>query len=184
MLERALQSQGWKVTIAGNGQQALQILNDQKNEFFLLIIDIKMPVMNGLDFLQQAHKKYPILEFLILTADASVDTVQEAFKYGATKFYTKPLSNSELEFITRKANQLYSIREQSLLFLQRYTQKEIQDLAIKENQLLTEVLTQEFIKLENQYTELLQFVRKNQSKLEVPPAIRVLLDNGTDYQEL
>ena len=73
---------------------ALQLL--QHEHFDVLVTDLRMPKMHGLEFLKRVKKEYPHIAVLIMTAYASVETAVEAIKFGAHNYIQKPFSSDEL----------------------------------------------------------------------------------------
>lgn len=91
LLSRRLERKGYGVVTAEDGYQALALIEQQR--FDLVILDIMMPGLNGLDVLSTVRQKYSLAELPIIMAtakDQSTDVV-EAFKIGANDYVTKPL---------------------------------------------------------------------------------------------
>ena len=76
------------VDMAASGVKALKMLGSR--EYRLMLTDIKMPGMDGMDLLQQAKAKYPALTVIMMTAYATVETAVEAMKIGAMDYFLKP----------------------------------------------------------------------------------------------
>ena len=62
----------------------------------MLVSDLRMPKMHGIEFLKRVKKDYPHVTVIIMTAYASVETAVEAMKWGAYNYIKKPFSSSEL----------------------------------------------------------------------------------------
>ncbi|MBI5238642.1 MAG: response regulator [Deltaproteobacteria bacterium] len=92
-----LSMQGYGVTVAGNGIEGLEQL--EKGSFDLVIVDINMPKLDGIDFCREAVKKSPRLKdkFLFITGDlyGEMEALSMFIKSG-TKVMKKPLSKTEL----------------------------------------------------------------------------------------
>ncbi len=92
-----LSMQGYGATIAGNGIEGLEQL--EKGAFDLVIVDINMPKLDGIDFCREAIKKYPYLKdkFLFITGDlyGEMEALSMFIKHD-TKVMKKPLSKNEL----------------------------------------------------------------------------------------
>ncbi|MEK7679305.1 MAG: response regulator [Deltaproteobacteria bacterium] len=92
-----LSMQGYNATIAGNGIEGLEQL--EKGSFDLVIVDINMPKLDGIDFCKEAIKKYPLLKdkFLFITGDlyGEMEALSMFIKHD-TKVMKKPLSKNEL----------------------------------------------------------------------------------------
>lgn len=98
----ALAKAGHEVTGAEDGETGLAALARQ--DFELLLTDLKMPGMDGLTLLTRAKAEQPELEVIVLTAHGSVDTAVAAMKAGAFEYLTKPLeSPAELRLVVSRA---------------------------------------------------------------------------------
>ena len=85
------------VESAGDGQQALDIVNSAANPFDLVICDWQMPNMNGLQFLEVFRAEHPEASFVMLTAKTDVQAFNEAKRSGATYFFMKPIDAGDLK---------------------------------------------------------------------------------------
>jgi len=101
-LKRILEAaQGdWAITEAGTGLQALELLRQQP--FDLLIADLSMPGMNGLELIQRVHTLYPTVAMLVLSMHAEEQYALRAFKAGANGYVTKDSAADELVVAVRK----------------------------------------------------------------------------------
>jgi len=96
-----LRSEDYDVVSAADGQQAIELL---KNETFdLLISDIRMAPVNGMDILKVVHQEHPDIAVIMLTAYGSVETAIEALKLGAFDYVTKPFKVDELLITVQRA---------------------------------------------------------------------------------
>lgn len=87
----------YEVLIANNGKEALNQL--KKNEIDLVISDIRMPDINGLDLLVRVKKEYPKAKFIIMTAYGSSDVQKEANRRGAIIYIEKPFEINDIRKI-------------------------------------------------------------------------------------
>ena len=101
LLTLVFERAGHNVRVAAGGQSALELL--RAHDFDLLISDVKMPDMNGIELLRAARELEPDLAVVMMTAFATVDTAREAFKLGADDFIQKPFDIEELKLIVAKA---------------------------------------------------------------------------------
>lgn len=92
---------GFEPIEAEDGEKALELL--EKSPAQILLADLKMPKMDGLELLERAKSKYPKLPVIMITAHGTVDTAVEAMKKGAYDFITKPFEPKELKEIIMKA---------------------------------------------------------------------------------
>jgi two-component system response regulator AtoC len=90
-LEAALVSEGHHVTVAADGAEALRHL--ERSGFDLVLTDLKMPGVDGLQVLQHVKADHPGTQLIVLTAHATVETAVEAMKSGAFDFLQKPLES-------------------------------------------------------------------------------------------
>jgi two-component system chemotaxis response regulator CheY len=97
-VSRVLKDGHYKVLVAEDGKKALEIAGHSKKDIKLIITDIYMPNMDGLEFLKQlkmtAHGKF--LPVIMLTTDAQTERVEQARSLGANAFIVKPFSETQL----------------------------------------------------------------------------------------
>ena len=94
MLRLHLAEAGFHPVEAENGQQGLACL--EREEFALILLDLKMPVMDGYGFLADLRRQGKGTPVVVITAFSNVRTAVEAMKLGATEFLTKPVDPAEL----------------------------------------------------------------------------------------
>src|SRR6202165_500517 len=100
-LTHLFQHDGHGVRVAENGRAAMALLREQPDD--VVISDVKMPDMGGIDLLRAARELRPALEFIMMTAFANVVTAREAFLLGAFDFIQKPFDNDLLKEIVARA---------------------------------------------------------------------------------
>ncbi len=93
-LVRLLTLMGYPTDGVGSGAEALQQLAG--GSYDLVLLDLRLPDMSGVEVMQQAHAAYPDLMFIILTAYAELDSAIAAVRVGATDYLTKPSSADEI----------------------------------------------------------------------------------------
>ncbi|TAL09372.1 MAG: sigma-54-dependent Fis family transcriptional regulator [Nitrospirae bacterium] len=101
VLRDRLQAMGHTVTTVGNGQAALEAL--QQAAPGLMLLDIELPKINGMEVLKRARKEWPELPVIVMTAFGTIPRAVEAMKEGATDFITKPFDNEYLNLVIGKA---------------------------------------------------------------------------------
>jgi two-component system, NtrC family, response regulator AtoC len=101
VLSAQLARDGYDVHTAEDGEQALQIL--QEHHIDLVITDLKMPKLDGMELLRRALEVDPELPIVMITAHGTVDNAVEALKTGAFDYITKPFDQSEVRTIVKKA---------------------------------------------------------------------------------
>jgi len=100
-IKRILGRQGFDVITASNGEDAFKII--RKQDIDLLITDIRMAGMDGVDLLKVCKSVSPTTEVIMITGYASVDTAVETMKLGAYDYITKPFKKAELLKAVSKA---------------------------------------------------------------------------------
>lgn len=111
-LSIVLKKQGYKTFYASSGKQALELCKERA--FDLALVDIKMPVMDGIEFLKEAKRLNPSLLFIMITAYPSIETAVEAMKEEAFDYITKPFNVNELQRVIKKALERQEFPEQVL----------------------------------------------------------------------
>lgn len=100
-LKILLEKEGHKVAIAESGKKALEILDNQ--EVDVIVSDIRMPGMTGIELLGAVKEKYPDLPIIMITAFASPDDAVLAMKNGAFDYITKPFNVDEIKSVIASA---------------------------------------------------------------------------------
>jgi DNA-binding NtrC family response regulator len=93
--------EGFEVITAENGEEGLKLFDEQK--FDLVLLDIKLPQMNGIDVLRNLKQKDPSTEVIMITAYGDIKTAVESMKLGARDYITKPFKLNELLPLVREA---------------------------------------------------------------------------------
>jgi len=101
LLSLVFEHDGHNIRTAMNGREALEMLQSEPAE--VIITDVRMPDMNGIELLRAAREFLPDVGVVLMTAFATVDTAREAFKLGADDFIQKPFDVEELKIIVKKA---------------------------------------------------------------------------------
>lgn len=99
-LYEALSRSGHQVTLAENGRLALELIEQQPPD--LVVTDIRMPEMDGIEMLQQIKARAPQLPVVIITGYATVETAVEAMKQGAVDYILKPFPVEVIDETVRK----------------------------------------------------------------------------------
>jgi len=120
-LERTLTREGYGVVLAPDGQAALDRL--RQGGIDLLLSDLKMPGLTGLELLKQAREAAPDVDVILLTAFGTVEEAVRAMKDGAIDFLTKPLQRAQLVRVIRQA-----LERRSLIQQNRALQERLDDL--------------------------------------------------------
>jgi DNA-binding NtrC family response regulator len=104
LLESFLTSQGFEVVPVASGEQALEILRNE--EISLMISDVRMPGISGLETLRRARKEHAVLPVLLVTAYADIREAVGAMRDGAVNYLTKPIDLDELLASVRQSTGL------------------------------------------------------------------------------
>jgi len=107
---------GYEVFTAENGEAALQTFRNTTPS--IVLTDIKMPGMDGLELLRKIKGESPDTEVIMITGHGDMDLAIESLKYEATDFVTKPIDNDILDIALKRAHDKISMREQ----LREYTE--------------------------------------------------------------
>src|SRR5437867_2896180 len=102
VLEAVLRREGFDVVMASSGEQALSILDDD-SDVDLVILDIMLPGISGIDTLRALRIANPNLPVIVITAYSSIDGAIEAMKHGAFHYIPKPFKNEEVILTVNKA---------------------------------------------------------------------------------
>lgn len=113
LIEKHLSHRGYEVITAYDGEQALRLL--ERVRFDLVITDLKMPRMDGMEVLRRVKAAYPDTEVIILTGHGTMDSAIEALRDGgAFDYLQKPLYNiKQLSFVAKKALERKRLREEN-----------------------------------------------------------------------
>ncbi len=101
VLTRLMTMEGFRCAEASNGVEALRLLGQHRAA--LLLSDLRMPQLDGLELLEAAHADYPDLAIVMITAVADVSTAVQALSRGATDYLTKPFHIEEVRARVRQA---------------------------------------------------------------------------------
>ncbi len=110
-LQEALRLDGYDVTTFTSAQEAL---TQDLSSYDLLMSDIRMPKMDGLQFLSEVQKKWPDLPVILMTAYGSLETTMEAISLGAWDYISKPFSPEDCRAIVKKVLEVRELRERRL----------------------------------------------------------------------
>jgi len=102
VLDAVLRREGFEVVMAASGEEALSILDSDEN-IDLMILDIMLPGISGIDTLRSVRISSPNLPVIVITAFSSIDGAIEAMKHGAFHYIPKPFKNEEVVLTVTKA---------------------------------------------------------------------------------
>ena len=113
MLRIVLRRDGYDVVVAGNGAEAIAIL--EKERVDLLLSDIRMPDVGGVDVLRAAKNLNRDIIAFMMTAFASTDSAVEAMRLGAVDYFTKPFNMDELRLKVRQQMEAHRLKQENVL---------------------------------------------------------------------
>jgi two-component system NtrC family response regulator len=107
ILSAVLQDAGFETLMANSGSEALQIL--ENSDVDLILTDMKMPMMDGIELLERIKTKDPELPVIMMTAHGTVEKAVEAMQKGAYNYILKPFDNEQLILYVNKAMAMYRV---------------------------------------------------------------------------
>jgi two-component system response regulator HydG len=117
MLKAVLTKEGYDIFEADDGLSGIGAVENES--FDLILMDIRMTDMDGLEALGQIKKMSPSIPVIMMTAYASIKTAVEALKSGAYDYLTKPLDIDELKILIKKALEHYRLQEENVFLKER-----------------------------------------------------------------
>jgi two-component system response regulator AtoC len=112
-----LEDVGYQVFTAENGHKALEVIEKEKPS--IMIADLVMPGMDGIELMKRAKAQQPKIEVIIITAYASIPTAINAMKEGAYDYIEKPFCPEKAEFLVKKLAEHQELVEENLSLRQR-----------------------------------------------------------------
>src|ERR1700726_1300261 len=111
LIELELADQGFRTQTVADAETALKLVN--ANQFDLIVTDLKLPGMSGIEFLQTVKRANAAIPIIIMTAFGTVESAVEAMKIGASDYVLKPFSLAELVLVIRKELASHQLREEN-----------------------------------------------------------------------
>jgi len=138
LLELNLGDDGFKTLSAGDAETGLKLLDSEP--VHLVLTDLKLPGMSGLEFLQDAKQQNPALPIVVMTAFGSVETAVEAMKAGASDYVLKPFALAEMRMVVHKELDNSRLREENRSLREALGQKYSHPNIVAISQKMQEVL--------------------------------------------
>jgi DNA-binding NtrC family response regulator len=110
-LQEALSRAGYEVDAFTLAKKALR---EDLSTYDLLMSDIRMPDMDGLQFLRQVHEKWPELPVILMTAYGSLETTMEALRLGAWDYISKPFSPDQIRAMVKKVLEVRELQQRRM----------------------------------------------------------------------
>ncbi len=140
MLKGFLKKRGHRVLEAENGNSALQIA--KKSYLDVVLLDLKMPGMDGLDVLKELKKLNPELDVILITAYGTIETAVTSMKLGACDYITKPINLEELLGILHRIGDRRELLRENQILKEQLQEKRIdQDKIIYQSPKMAEILS-------------------------------------------
>ncbi len=114
VLQAMLKKEGYEILLASDGMEALSVL--KQNDVSVVISDLKMPRMDGMELLEKATQLWPSTPIIIITAHGTIATAVDALKKGAFDYITKPFEQDELKSVIDKAVKTSTLNEEEVIF--------------------------------------------------------------------
>ena len=105
------------ITGVKSGEEALIALD--QNQVDVVILDVRMPGMDGIETLKEIKKRYPLIEVIMLTGHASVEVAVQGMELGAFDYLMKPMNIDELLYKVEDAHKNKLIQEEKLKILRK-----------------------------------------------------------------
>ncbi len=125
-LEKLLQLEGFEVDLASDGAQALERLHERAPD--VVVTDLKMPTMDGLELLEKARAAFPELPVIVVTAFGDVSTAVEAMRRGAEHYLVKPIDFDELEVAIARAIERRDLRLEAAQLRRQLRERDLSGL--------------------------------------------------------
>jgi len=138
VLQKELQRLGYRVHVAPDGEAALRKLEESNVD--VLLCDINMPRMDGMELLRRVHERPNPPEVIMLTGQGTIETAVEAMRSGAYDYLTKPYSISELDVRVRQAAEKRSLRVDNQRLRAQIERKSTLPDIIGESKAMTEAI--------------------------------------------
>jgi len=136
-VEETLTRSGYDVTSAMSGEDALELIEIE--DFDLILSDVRMPRMDGLELLKRIKKTSPSSLVMMITAYGTVKNAVEAMKIGAYDYVLKPFSPDELELTVKKALKFHDLQIENDMLRTEIGRKYSFDNIVGKNKALTDV---------------------------------------------
>jgi YesN/AraC family two-component response regulator len=131
LLFKTLQAKQYPVTVAADGEEALRLIEEKR--FDLVISDLNMPRLGGIDLLKRVSKLSPDTAVIIITGFASLDTAIAALKEGAYDYITKPFQIEEILHAVERVREKISLVRQNRELMRQLEEAYLKIQSLLEN---------------------------------------------------
>jgi two-component system, OmpR family, phosphate regulon sensor histidine kinase PhoR len=133
---RILSKGGWTVIPAENGQKGLDEIRSPRGEIDIVLLDLMMPGLSGMEVLEQSLQIVPDLLVIVITGYATVESAVEAMKRGAYDFVPKPFTPDQLRIVVKRALERRALQKEAA-FLRQEREKSLRDIATEKSKIKT-----------------------------------------------
>jgi DNA-binding NtrC family response regulator len=120
-LDFLLRREGYEVSIANSGEEAITKIKD--SSFDVVITDLKMPKMDGMELLEKTKEISPNTAVIMMTAFSSIESAVEAMKKGASDYIVKPFLNEEIKLTVKKIIEQQKLLNENIALKQQISQR-------------------------------------------------------------
>ncbi len=110
LMQAAAEKQGFRARVVENGDRALEEASDPRHGVDVVLLDLIMPGLSGMDTLERLIERRPDLPVIVVTATGGIDTVVQAMRAGAVDFFVKPASPERIAISIRNALKISDLR--------------------------------------------------------------------------
>ena len=133
---RILSKDGWAVITAENGKQGLEEVQARLDKIDVILLDLMMPGVSGMEVLDQVRLIDPNLLVIVITGYATVESAVEAMKRGAYDFIPKPFTPDQLRIVVRRALEKRALQKEAE-FLRKERERSLRDIATEKSKIRT-----------------------------------------------
>jgi DNA-binding NtrC family response regulator len=167
-----LQLRGRQVRSCKDGQEAIRVLGEEKEPFDVVITDLIMPLVGGMEVIRATKERYPETQVVVITGFATLETAIDAMRHGAYDYIAKPFKLVEVDLIVEKICERKKLMEQNLKLTERvqslYTRLDLlKDNRSKLDRFINET-TQQLELHAHQIDECLDLIKRVSAQLEAP----------------
>ncbi len=137
-LEHVMKKEGYRVTGTMSGPNALQLL--EKNEYDIVLTDLKMEKVDGVEVLEKSKTLYPDSEVIMITAYASIPSAVETMKKGAYDYIAKPFNLDDVRKAVRAALERVALRKENTQLREQLQQFEGKVKIVTQNSMMEKLL--------------------------------------------
>ncbi len=137
-LQRSLASLASNITCATNGAEALEKMKIDTPD--ILITDLRMPVMGGIELLNKTSAAYPSIQTIVITGHGTIDDAVAAMKKGAYDFITKPFKKQQIYSVIKRASENILLQKENKLLKEKLRNKNTKNFNWGKSRVFTDLL--------------------------------------------